>query len=148
MANNKDNTYSASRTVISVVVKVIVIVAVLLALYFGITEGYKFGYDIFSQKAVDKAPGRDVEITIYDDMTNSEIADALYGKGLILDRTSFSIFLWLFTDSDYGIVSGNYTLNSSMTAQQIIQAISQELEKETTAEPTLGLYETSVTGGE
>ncbi|MBQ0026820.1 MAG: endolytic transglycosylase MltG [Lachnospiraceae bacterium] len=148
MALNSDNTYSVSKTVISVIVKVIVIVAVLIALYFGISRGYKFGYDIFSQKAVDQAPGRDVEVTIYDDMTNSEIADVLYGKGLIVDRTSFSIFLWLFTDSDYGIVSGNYTLNSSMTAQQIIQTISQELEKETTAEPTLGLYETSVSEGE
>jgi len=125
--------------------KIAIVAAIIVLLFVGISWGYSFGYDLFTQKAVEDAPGRDVIVTIYDDMNENEIAALLYNKGLISDKTNFVLFEKLFTSERFGIIPGEYTLNTSMTPRELLSAMSSSIAQETTAAPTLGLYETETT---
>ena len=123
--------------------RIIFYAALIMLLYYGATRAYQFGYRIFDGDPVEKAPGTDVVVVIGDDMSDSEVTALLQKKGLIKDTTVFRILLKLYTNSRYGILEGEYTLNTSMSARDMIRAMSGSISAETTpAEEHLGLYDT------
>lgn len=92
---------------------------------------YGFGYRVFTESPVESAPGTDKSVTISDDMSAREIGNLLKEKGLIRDPDLFVAQLKLSSYSDT-IKVGTYTLNTSMTAKEMMQVMSAE--EETTEE--------------
>jgi UPF0755 protein len=102
--------------------------------YFGARlayTGYDFGYRVFTETAVDEAPGKDVLIQIREDMSEYEIAQLLEERGLVRNARLFFLQLKLSVYKGK-VVPGVYTLNSSMTPQELMAAISPEEETEST----------------
>ena len=123
--------------------RIVFYAALIMLLYYGATRAYQFGYRIFDGEPVEAAPGTDVVVVIGGDMSDSEITSLLQKKGLIKDTTVFRILLRLYTNSKYGIIEGEYTLNTSMSARDMIKVMSGSISPETTpAEEHLGLYDT------
>jgi UPF0755 protein len=125
------------------------IIVILLVVYFGIqiaAFGYDFGYRVFTETAVDDAPGTDALIQIKEDMSEYEIAQLLEERGMVRDAKLFFLQLKLSNYSGKE-VPGVYTVNSSMTPQEIMAVISPEQETESTettesASPVVSTEET------
>lgn len=121
----------------------VVIAAVLIVVFFiGARTAYNYGYDLFSGKTVDPAPGKDVTVVIGEDMTHAEFAALLHKKGLIEDENAAKIMLYIFTNKNFDLKPGQYVLNTSMTTRQMIEKVSAEVEKEEPTAEHLGLYDT------
>ena len=114
------------------------VLLILLAIYAGTrlcSVGYDFGYRVFTEPAVDKASGKDVMVQIREGMSAKEIGELLEEKGLVRDAKLFYIQLKLSAYSKK-IVPDIYTLNTSMTAKDMMVVMSAVEETESTEEPT------------
>lgn len=109
------------------------VMVVLLIVYFTVhmgKTGYEYGYRIFTETAMDKAPGKDVLVQVKPDMSNRQIAALLEEKGLIRDAKLFTFQLKLSAYS-HSLKPGVYTLNTSMTPKELMIAMSPEESTET-----------------
>lgn len=91
---------------------------------------YDFGYRVFTEAPVSKEPGRDVVVQITADMSESDIGKALEDKGLIRDGKLFLAQLKLSAYSG-DLLPGIYTLNTSMTAKEMMVIMANAPEEET-----------------
>jgi UPF0755 protein len=99
--------------------------------------GYEFGYRVFTEPAMEEAPGRDVMVLVKEDMSQREIADMLEEKGLIRDSSLFYLQLKLSAYSGK-LLPGVYTLNTSMEPKEMMVVMATEPEVDTETEDTSG----------
>ncbi len=119
-----------------------VILILVLFLYAGIRMGtiaYDFGYRVFTEPAMENAPGQDVPVQITRDMSGREFGAMLEEKGLVRDANLFYLQFMLSADSLKNLQPGVYTLNTSMTAKDMLVMVS--------AVPETEESETDGTGG-
>lgn len=95
---------------------------------------YDFGYRVFTETAVDEAPGRDVVVSVTGDMSEHDIGKMLEEEGLVRDGNLFFAQLKLSAYSG-DLKPGVYTLNTSMTGKDMILVMAAETEEDTEAEP-------------
>jgi len=116
-----------SKAALKVSVRLVIYTLLFVAVWFGVKEAYRFGHDIFYDQAVDAEPGRDVVVTITEGMEAKDVAKVLYNKGLINNKLAYSLQAKFF---NYSVKAGTYTLNSSQTIRQLLQAINSGEENE------------------
>lgn len=114
-------------TIIGVSGKLIVYALVILLLVEGMTKGYAFGHDVFCAKALEEAPGTDKVVTIPKGQTPSETAQLLKDVGLIESELAAVIQMKFY---EYDANPGTYTLNTSMTSKEILQALNEKRDTE------------------
>ena len=116
-------------------IKIIFTILIILVVIFGTIRmcrtGYDYGYRLFTETAVDEAPGRDILVQVDDDMSAGEIGKALEERGLIRDAKLFWLQLKLSAYSKR-IKPGMYTLNTSMTPKEMMIAMSPQEQTEGT----------------
>lgn len=113
--------------VINVFIKIIVYTLIIFFIYKGAVYAYDFGFSVFSAKPIDEEPGKDVTITIAEDTSSYKIGEILESNGLIRDARVFWVQEML--SEEHGKLNpGIYTLNTSMTVQDMIQAMSPDEE--------------------
>lgn len=115
-----------TSAVIHVSIKLILLALVILLLYEAVTRGYAFGHEVFYAEAVDEPPGRDITVEISEGDTAAGAADLLADQGLIENKYAFIIQSIFYDLQD--IQPGTYTLNTSMTSKEILQALNTENE--------------------
>ena len=104
---------------VSISFSILVILLVLIGFVKIGTYCYDFGYRVFTEAPVDAEPGRDVIVQISDDMSDMDIAKELKEKGLVEDAKLFFVQLKVSAYSGE-LHSGVYTLNTSMTARDMM----------------------------
>ena len=93
---------------------------------------YDFGYRVFAEEAMSGEPGRDIDVTIPMGSSAMDIGEILENAGLIRDKKLF--FVQERLSEYHGKLSpGEYTLNTSQTAQDMM-AIMAENEEASTEE--------------
>lgn len=127
---------SASKIVmrlVSISFTVLIFLVVVYGLYELGIRSYSYGYRIFAEPPVTSGEGKDRLVQVKNQMSDTDLAALLEEKGLIADRWLFVLQLKL---SGYSgrIKSGRYTLNTSMTANEMMQILSQEESEETEQE--------------
>lgn len=103
------------------------VLALLLFIYFIVilcSFCFDFGYRVFNEPAIAEAPGEDIMISISEDMSSGEIGEMLEEKGLVKDGTLFKVQLLLSAYKD-DMEPGVYTLNTSMTAKDMMVKIAE-----------------------
>ena len=115
-------------TIIGISVRLIIGALLLLLLYEGMTRGYEFGHEIFCSTAVAVAPGTDKGVRIEEGTSAFRAAEQLRDLGLIKNEYAFVIQSKFY---DYEITPGTYTLNTSMTAKEILQVLDENKDTET-----------------
>lgn len=114
---------SASKVVLRIV-SISFSVLIFIVVVFGICKAgqwaYDFGYRVFTEAAVDSEPGRDVILQVTEKMSAYDMATAMENKGLIRDARLFWVQLKLSSYAN-DIEPGIYTLNTSMTAREMIR---------------------------
>jgi UPF0755 protein len=119
---------SASKIVmrlVSISFTVLLFVIAVYGLYELGLKSYNYGYRIFAEPPMSAGEGKDRLVQVKDSMSEMEIAEMLEEKGLIRDRFLFVLQLKV---SGYSgkLKAGPYTLNTSMTAEEMLQVMSQE----------------------
>lgn len=110
----KEFAYSFLGTVIRIVILIVLAIAI-----FKIGgKAYEFGFRIFTEEPMSEAPGRDVQVTVSKSDKMKDVAELLQEKGLIRDATLFRIQS-KFSLYDGDLKPGIYTLNTSMTAEEM-----------------------------
>ncbi len=112
-------------TIISVSLEIIVVALVVMVLYKYGQEAYNFGYSIFSEETIDEEPGIDKVLTIVDGYSDMDIAQLLKTKHLIKDEKVFWIQMKVFNYSG-DIKPGDYTLNTSMTPEEMVAVLTMQ----------------------
>ncbi len=108
---------------IGTVIRIIIIAVVALLIYRAGQKAYDFGYRVFAEEAMSPAPGRDVEVAITQGKSAYEVGQMLKEKGLIRDAQLFMLQEKLSGYKDK-MQPGIYTLNTSMTAEDMLKVMS------------------------
>ena len=104
------------------VVKIVVIILVIMVVYRLGSMAYSYGERIFGEPPMESAPGTDIVITVGSEDSVRDIADNLKAAGLIRDAGLFVLQERLAGYKE-GVKAGTYTLNTSMTPEELIQAM-------------------------
>lgn len=120
MSKNRNGIDKITKTVIYMSIRLIIYALLILLIIKVAAMSYSFGHDIFYASSVEEAPGRDISLTVTEDMGAKEAAVLLKSKGLINNELSFEIQSRFF---DLDIIPGDYTLNTSQTSRQILEIL-------------------------
>ena len=104
------------------VVKIVVIILVIMVVYRLGSMAYSYGERIFGGPPMESAPGTDIVITVGSEDSVRDIADNLKAAGLIRDAGLFVLQERLAGYKE-GVKAGTYTLNTSMTPEELIQTM-------------------------
>ena len=104
------------------VVKIVVIILVIMVVYRLGSMAYSYGERIFGEPPMESAPGTDIVITVGSEDSVRDIADNLKAAGLIRDAGLF-VLQERLAGSKEGVKAGTYTLNTSMTPEELIQTM-------------------------
>ncbi len=126
----KQFAYSFLGTVIRIVV--LIILAIVLFKLGG--KAYEFGFRIFTEEPMSEPPGRDVQITVSKSDGIKEVSKMLEDKGLIRDAKLFRIQEKV-SMYDGDIHPGIFTLNTSMTAEEMFAVLLESDQKDEEEEP-------------
>lgn len=119
-----------SMKIIRISLKVIVAAVLAMVLYKGTTMAYSYGYAIFNDVPMEEKPGREVSITIDKDTSAREIGNILESQGLV--ENGFVFFIQTkMVEKGKDIKPGRYELNTSMTAEEMIQVMAAGEKDET-----------------
>ena len=111
-----------SSAVIRAALTVIFYTVVVMVFVVGIRSAYAFGYEVFDSGSVAAEPGTDKLFVVEEGMSTAECMDSLEKTGLIRDKTVAMIQEFFY---QYDIYPGTYTLNTSMTTKEILQALDE-----------------------
>lgn len=120
---------------LTAVVRIAILVVIVYFIQkLGVTA-YGYGYRVFSEEPMTTGSGTDVSVTIPLGSSAMDIGKILEERGLIRDAKLFYIQEKL---SAYRgkLKPGTYTLNTSMTAEDMMGVISQEDQEDTASEET------------
>jgi len=112
------------KLIIGISLNAIAIVLVIFLVYSVGIMAFEFGGKVFNEQSVDvESMNREVEVTIPDKITTSQLTNVLYTKGLIEDKNVFYVQVEL---SDYKnkFIEGTYTLGTSMKPSKIMETLS------------------------
>ena len=104
------------------VVKIVVIILVIMVVYRLGSMAYSYGERIFGEPPMESAPGTDIVITVGSEDSVRDIAENLKAAGLIRDAGLFVLQERLAGYKE-GVKAGTYTLNTSMTPEELIQTM-------------------------
>ena len=106
---------------------------VVVLVYRAAMYSYHFGYMVFADATMEVSPGRDVSVTVETDDDIKDIGETLERRGLISDSKIFLVQAVLLEYKDK-LVPGVYTLNTSMTPEQMLEIMAQTAEEESEEE--------------
>ena len=110
-------------TILSAIIKIAVAIWIVNFLYTKTLVAYDFGYRIFTEAPIAPSPGRDVVVSYTEGKSFKDLAKTLEEKGLVRDYKLAMIQMYVSVYKDT-IRPGSYTLNTSMTTEEMMKAMS------------------------
>ncbi len=110
---------------VSISFSILIMLVVCIGIYKASAFCYDFGYRIFAEKPIEEAPGTDIVVMISEGDSASDIGNVLEDRGLVRDSQLFVVQYYLSAYKD-DIKPGTYTLNTSMTAKEMMAVMSTE----------------------
>ena len=123
--NGKEIVASVFGTAFKIIVAVLIIMFVVK--YTGVA--YEYGYRLFGEQPITSGEGRTVSVTIPEGADAKKVGEILETKGLIRDATLF-VLQEMFSDYHDCVLAGDFELNTSMTADQMLAVLSTQPEEE------------------
>ena len=116
----------AAGMIISISLQMIVCVIAVILIYDAGNKGFAFGESIFTPDAVSsKANGKDMLGIVEEGSSDLDVAKLLQSKGLIKDYKVFLVQAKLY---EADLRPGTYTLNTSMTSEDMLEILMSEPE--------------------
>ena len=127
------NIKQMAMSFIGLIIRGVILVFVIMAIYKAGQKAYDFGFRIFTEEAMTPEPGRDVSVTIVQGDSVMDVGEMLEEKGLIRDAKLFFVQKKC-SEYDGDIEPGFYTLNTSMTADDMFAIIAGRKDEEKSEE--------------
>ncbi len=121
--SDRDSVRSISDFIIGLAWRVLLAAVIVFLLLQGVTRAYSYGHGLLYEHAMEAEPGTDISFVISTGDTRKEIAENLEEAGLIDNRQAFLLQSRLYK-ADFE--PGEYSLNTSMTAEEIIKYLTEE----------------------
>ncbi len=137
------NAKKAAIAIISNSIRIIILAVVIIIICQLSSKAYDYGYRVFAEQPMTQGDGQDVMVTIPMGTSVMETGQILENNSLINDKKLFYIQEKL---SAYRgkLKPGTYTLNTSMTAEEMMAVMAGSTEASTeTAEETVTVPESS-----
>ena len=115
------------------IVRAAILAVVILVIVRAGEQAYDFGFRIFTEEAISPPPGRDVAVTIVQGDSTTDVGKMLEEKGLIRDYKLFYVQKKCSV-YDADIKPGFYTLNTSMTADDMFAIIAGKKDTESSGD--------------
>ncbi len=113
----------------AMLVRLFIVLVIVSSIYKLGFKAYDFGYRVFAEEAITSEPGRDIKVKIPMGASAMDIGKILEMSGLIRDKNLF--FIQERLSEYHGKLSpGEYTLNTSQTAQDMMKVMAAEDEEE------------------
>ena len=109
--------------------KIIAAVLIVMFVYKYAFLAYDYGYRLFGEKPITSGEGRTVTVTIPEGADAQKVGEILETKGLIRDSQLF-VLQELLSDYHGEVLPGEFELNTSMTAEEMLAVLSTEPEQE------------------
>ncbi len=109
--------------VISISLKMIVVVLVAVMVGQISQDAYQFGLQVFHPTPISQQPGKDMIVIVEENDSDLEVGKRLEEKGLITNAYIFFIQAKLYKAE---LHSGTYTLNTSMTSEEMLGILSEK----------------------
>lgn len=112
-------------SVVSSILSISIMILVVLAVLRTGKAAYDFGYRIFTEPAMEEAPGQDITVRVKEGVSAMELGSLLEEKKLVHSGVLFMLQLTVL-DYDDKLKAGTYTLNTSQTAKEMMQVMAEE----------------------
>ena len=116
-------------TILSAIIKIAVAIWIVNFIYTKTLAAYDFGYRVFTEAPISPAPGRDVTISYTEGKSFKDLAKTLEEKGLVRDYKLAMVQMYASAYKNT-IKPGAYTLNTSMTTEEMMKAMSPGVDEE------------------
>ena len=116
-------------TILSAIVKIAIAIWIVNFIYTKTLAAYDFGYRVFTEAPISPAPGRDVVVSYTEGKSFKALAKNLEEKGLVRDYKLAMVQMYVSVYKDK-IKPGAYTLNTSMTMEEMMKAMSSVADDE------------------
>ena len=116
-------------TILSAIVKNAIAIWIVNFIYTKTLAAYDFGYRVFTEAPISPTPGRDVTISYTEGKSFKDLAKSLEEKGLLRDYKLAMVQMYVSAYKDT-IKPGAYTLNTSMTTEEMMKALSPGVDEE------------------
>lgn len=123
--NSKEVVISVFSTVFKIVLAIIIVMLV----YKWSLSAYQYGQRVFNEPPMSAGSGRNVTVVVNQGDTAKEIAQMLEKNGLIRDAELF-IIQEMLSEYKGKMQPGTYELSTSMTTDEIMAALSVQIETE------------------
>ena len=121
----------AFMTIAAMLVRLFIVLVLISFIYKLGFSAYDFGYRVFAEEPITGEPGRNIDVTIPMGSSAMEIGEILENAGLIRDKKLF--FLQERLSEYHGkLAPGDYTLNTSQTAQDMMEIMAEDEEESST----------------
>ena len=110
-----------------IIFKVVLFTFLIMYIFRTATLAYDYGYRVFTEPPLSFGEGRIISVYIEDGSSALEVGEMLQDKGLIRDGRLFMV-QELLSEHHGKIQPGIYDLNTTMTAQEMLEVIAQEPE--------------------
>lgn len=134
------NSKEIVASVFGMAVKIIFAVLVVMFVYKYAFVAYDYGYRIFGEKPITSGEGRTVTVMIPENADSKKVGEILETKGLIRDAQLF-VIQEMISDHRGSLHAGVFELNTSMTAEQMLEVLASNPEPETAEEENKSLDE-------
>lgn len=113
----------STRAIIGITINIAIILLAIFLIYSAGTKAFNFGNKVFNEEAIDSTnSAKQVQVTIESGVSVQKLADVLYANRLIKDKTVFIAQAELSEYKDK-FKGGTYTLDTSMKASEIMEAL-------------------------
>lgn len=112
------------RRIVGISFTALVFILIVYGLYQLGLSSYLYGYRIFTEPALTSEAGIDRLVQIKSSMGALDVGELLEKRGLIRDKWLF-VLQMKFSEYNNQLVPGYYTLDSSMTAQEMLEIMSR-----------------------
>ena len=109
--------------------KIIAALLIVMFVYKYAFLAYDYGYRIFGEQPITSGEGRTVTVTIPEGADAKKVGEILETKGLIRDAQLF-VIQEMISDYHGAILPGEFELNTSMTAEEMLAVLSTVPEEE------------------
>ena len=111
------------------IIKVAALIFIAMFVFRTATSAYDYGFRVFAEKPVETGEGRTISVSVGAGDSAKEVGEMLQERGLIRDANLFRI-QELLSEHHGKIQPGIYDLNTTMTAQDILEVIAMKPEEE------------------
>lgn len=120
MRQGSEKLNKLSSEILALALRIVTAALLIFILVRGVSFAYDFGYSAFHEESVEEEPGRDIRVTIPEDMDAFDAAPYLLRKGLLKSVWPFRIQAVFF---GLKVNPGTYTLNTSETPKEILEIL-------------------------